>query len=210
MQRFTALFSDVPVRVISQGEVDVQQLMKESAVLVTDYSSVGFDFSFLHRPILDDQFDQEQFLGRWGSHLDLDVRVARSDRLHGGGPDRPDRRDGRRRPADGPDVPAPTDRFLAHRDRRSSERIYQAALRAKSSSNWLRRMAATDIPTAGARYFRRSPAHFRRCASCCGCCATCQQTDSPLVLFESGVGRQYADSPRYVYEELLRRASDAC
>ena len=75
MQRFTALFSDVPVRVISQGEVDVQQLMKESAVLVTDYSSVGFDFSFLHRPVLYYQFDQEHFLGRWGSHLDLDVEL---------------------------------------------------------------------------------------------------------------------------------------
>ncbi len=108
MQRFTSLFSDVPVRVISQGEVDVQQLMKESAVLVTDYSSVGFDFSFLHRPILYYQFDQEHFLGRWGSHLDLDVELPGPivftvedliDRIEA---------DGRRRPADGPDVPAPS------------------------------------------------------------------------------------------------------
>src|SRR6185437_10470438 len=68
MQRFISLFHDAPVRVISQGEVDVQRLMKESAVLVTDYSSVGFDFSFLHRPVLYYQFDQERFLGRWGSH----------------------------------------------------------------------------------------------------------------------------------------------
>src|SRR6185437_10026836 len=75
MQRFISLFHDAPVRVISQGEVDVQQLMKESAVLVTDYSSVGFDFSFLHRPVLYYQFDQERFLGRWGSHLDLDVEL---------------------------------------------------------------------------------------------------------------------------------------
>ena len=96
------------------------------------------------------------------------------------------------------------DRFLAHRDRRSSERIYQAALRARSSSNWLRRMAATDIPTAGARYFRRSPAYFPAMRFMLRVLRKLPADDS-LVLFESGVGRQYADSPRYVYEELLRR-----
>src|SRR5689334_9819011 len=31
--------------------------------------------------------------------------------------------------------------------------------------------------------------------------------DDNLVVFESGVGKQYADSPRYVYEELVRRGS---
>jgi CDP-glycerol glycerophosphotransferase len=31
--------------------------------------------------------------------------------------------------------------------------------------------------------------------------------DPNRVVFESGVGRQYADSPRYVYEELVRRGS---
>ena len=29
--------------------------------------------------------------------------------------------------------------------------------------------------------------------------------DDNLIVFETGVGRQYADSPRYVYEELVRR-----
>jgi CDP-glycerol glycerophosphotransferase len=31
--------------------------------------------------------------------------------------------------------------------------------------------------------------------------------DKNRVVFESGVGRQYADSPRYIYEELVRRGS---
>src|SRR6185437_12692580 len=75
MQRFISLFHDAPVRVISQGEVDVQHLMKQSAVLVTDYSSVGFDFSFLHRPVLYYQFDQARFFGPKGSHLDLDAEL---------------------------------------------------------------------------------------------------------------------------------------
>src|SRR5699024_2194723 len=46
MRRFASHFSDAPIRVIDQGEVDVQQLLKESAMMITDYSSVAFDFSF--------------------------------------------------------------------------------------------------------------------------------------------------------------------
>jgi CDP-glycerol glycerophosphotransferase len=32
--------------------------------------------------------------------------------------------------------------------------------------------------------------------------------DDRRVVFESGVGKQYADSPRYVYEDLMRRGAD--
>ena len=71
----TAFFADAPVRVITQGEIDVQHLLKESAMLVTDYSSVGFDFSFLHRPVAYYQFDRPRFLGSRGSHLDLDSEL---------------------------------------------------------------------------------------------------------------------------------------
>ena len=39
---------------------DVQQLLKESALLVTDYSSVLFDFAYMYKPILFYQFDQAQ------------------------------------------------------------------------------------------------------------------------------------------------------
>ena len=32
--------------------------------------------------------------------------------------------------------------------------------------------------------------------------------DKKLVVFEAGMGKQYADSPRYIYEELLRRGDE--
>ncbi|MBR8644323.1 CDP-glycerol glycerophosphotransferase family protein [[Brevibacterium] frigoritolerans] len=72
MQKFTSYFKDAPVRVISQGEVDVQRLIKESAIMITDYSSVAFDFSFLHKPVIYYQFDRDRFIGKRPSHLDLD------------------------------------------------------------------------------------------------------------------------------------------
>ena len=40
---------------------DVQQLLKESLLLVTDYSSVHFDFAYMEKPCLYYQFDTEQY-----------------------------------------------------------------------------------------------------------------------------------------------------
>lgn len=43
---------------------DVQQLLKDSALMITDYSSVLFDFVYMKKPALFFQFDREEFLGR--------------------------------------------------------------------------------------------------------------------------------------------------
>ena len=52
MQAFVEYF-DIPdyIKVIRQGEVDVQLLIKESKLMITDYSSVAFDFSFLENQL---------------------------------------------------------------------------------------------------------------------------------------------------------------
>ena len=43
---------------------DVQTLLKESKLLVTDYSSVFFDFAYMRKPVIYFQFDQEEFFSR--------------------------------------------------------------------------------------------------------------------------------------------------
>ena len=40
---------------------DIQELLKESALLITDYSSVHFDFAYMGKPVLYYQFDREEF-----------------------------------------------------------------------------------------------------------------------------------------------------
>lgn len=40
---------------------DVQQLLKESAYLITDYSSIFMDFAYMRKPMLYYQFDYEKF-----------------------------------------------------------------------------------------------------------------------------------------------------
>ena len=43
---------------------DVQQLLKESALLITDYSSVFFDFTYMKKPVLFYQFDKDLFFSK--------------------------------------------------------------------------------------------------------------------------------------------------
>ena len=40
---------------------DVQTLLKESSLLVTDYSSVFFDFAYMHKPVIYAQFDMAEY-----------------------------------------------------------------------------------------------------------------------------------------------------
>lgn len=42
-------------------EYDIQTLLKKAAVLITDYSSVCYDFAYMHKPMLYYQFDKEEF-----------------------------------------------------------------------------------------------------------------------------------------------------
>ena len=51
---------------INHGYVDYQKEFTSSSLLVTDYSSVFFDFAFLKKPVVYSQFDKEQFFS--GEH----------------------------------------------------------------------------------------------------------------------------------------------
>lgn len=63
VQPFLALFQDAQpcVTIADFAHFDVQQLLKESMLLVTDYSSVFFDFAYMQKPVLYYQFDEEEF-----------------------------------------------------------------------------------------------------------------------------------------------------
>lgn len=46
------------------GEYDVQELLKKASILVTDYSSVLFDFVYMDKPVIFYQFDQKDFFNK--------------------------------------------------------------------------------------------------------------------------------------------------
>lgn len=54
-------FSNDVVSIVKFGTISVQDLLKESALVVTDYSSIYYDVLYMHKPVIFFQFDKESF-----------------------------------------------------------------------------------------------------------------------------------------------------
>ena len=63
MQKYIEEFTTNSENIIiaNSTDYDVQTLLKQSALLITDYSSVFFDFAYMKKPIIFYQFDEKQF-----------------------------------------------------------------------------------------------------------------------------------------------------
>lgn len=63
-QAYRRLFRGVNhpnILIAGRNDYDVQALLKESLLLVTDYSSVFFDFCYMKKPVIYYQFDQDEY-----------------------------------------------------------------------------------------------------------------------------------------------------
>lgn len=63
MQKYINDFESISplIEIASDRKYDIQQLLMESALLITDYSSIYFDFAYMDKPILYYQFDYEKY-----------------------------------------------------------------------------------------------------------------------------------------------------
>ena len=63
MQQYVAAFEGVKkhITIASWKKYDIQDLLKTSALMITDYSSVFFDMIYMEKPILFFQFDEEKY-----------------------------------------------------------------------------------------------------------------------------------------------------
>lgn len=208
MQRFTSHFNHPKITIINQGEVDVQQLIKESALMITDYSSVGFDFSFLYKPVLYYQFDVNRFIGKKGSHLDLTNDLpgeitndqeelltlirnyAKSDFKVKG------------------IYKIRADKFLKYRDVNSCKRIYEVALNNTVKHSPVSTTKIKIIFNAFFYKFRKSNYYFPIMKLFYNIGRKIIRVDKKMILFESGIGKQYADSPKNIYEEIINQKLD--
>ncbi len=60
VEAFRCFENDVIV-IADKSNYDVQDLLMSSKLLITDYSSIFFDFAYMNKPLLYYQFDKEQF-----------------------------------------------------------------------------------------------------------------------------------------------------
>lgn len=63
MQKYIKYFpsSNGYLNILSGKDCDLQNLMKKSALMITDYSSVFFDFIYMKKPVIYYQFDYDMF-----------------------------------------------------------------------------------------------------------------------------------------------------
>jgi len=52
------------ITVVKQGEETVQNLLRSHSMLLTDYSTVSFDFAYMNKPVLFYQFDYDDFYSK--------------------------------------------------------------------------------------------------------------------------------------------------
>lgn len=205
MQRFSQYFECPGISVINQGEVDVQLLIKQSMLMLTDYSSVGFDFSFLHKPIIYYQFDRSRFIGNRPSHLDLnndlpgnicfeEEEVLKDLEHYAANGFKMDVKFAKR-----------ADKFIKYKDRSSSERIFKVISSHEKNKSFLYNPKMRTLLHELFKKYRRSKYYFPSMRLFYKVCSKIIPVDKKLVLFESGLGKQLGDSPKVIYEELLHQ-----
>lgn len=66
IQKYIQVFKSTSKRVIiaKKDEYNIQELLKSAAVLITDYSSVFYDFAYMNKPIVYYQFDYQDFYSK--------------------------------------------------------------------------------------------------------------------------------------------------
>lgn len=63
MQKYSSSFEklNTKVSIKTSLDVDLQKMIKSAGIMITDYSSVAFDFAYMKKPLLYFQFDVEKF-----------------------------------------------------------------------------------------------------------------------------------------------------
>lgn len=203
MRQHIGAFANTPAKIFIQGEANVQTLIKQSGIMITDYSSAGLDFSFLHKPLLYFQFDSSRFFGKAGSHFDLDRELP--------GPVSTSRVSLLRQlenllttgSSAFEEYFERADRLYPFRDQNNRERIVRAIVNARPHKSIDELLYAEPVQLAKNR-FRKSKHYFPTMKRFFAAAKRLPIADDTIV-FESGLGRQFSDSPRAVYEELVRR-----
>ncbi|MEC1664780.1 CDP-glycerol glycerophosphotransferase family protein [Bacillus halotolerans] len=72
-KKYSNYFKDMHknIKLVKVGEESVKSLVSESSLMITDYSSVAFDFNYLEKPVVFYQFDLPDYLHYRGSYVNL-------------------------------------------------------------------------------------------------------------------------------------------
>ncbi|WP_325167835.1 CDP-glycerol glycerophosphotransferase family protein [Staphylococcus devriesei] len=190
MQPFIQYF-DVPsyVTIIKQGDVDVQKLIKESQLMITDYSSVAFDFSFLNKPVIYYQFDKERFLGKEPSHIDIEkelpgIIVNSQEEIE---------KELVRLEANNygisSSIKSKADQFIKYRDEENSKRIFEEVLKYKSKNKIKSKIKYNILTQHMTNRFRKDKRYFKVMDKFNTVITKFTPVKKDLIVIESNIGK---------------------
>lgn len=202
MRMFAHYFTSSRVRLVEQGEESVQHLLKTCSLLITDYSSVGFDVSFLDKPVLYYQFDRVRFL-KGGTHIDVDAElpgpiISNEDGLI----DELEAAMTRRYEIEPVFARRAVD-HIDHRDMENCARVFDAVTAARHRTDTISDRYAETFQ-ALVRAARRRKQYFPVMRRLYKVFQNLPIQDD-LIVFEAGLGKQMNDSPKALYDELVHR-----
>lgn len=74
MRKFTGHFNaQGNIEVVDSSQVALNALIKECDAVISDYSSMVWDFAYQRKPVVLFQFDQESYEERWGGFFDKSI-----------------------------------------------------------------------------------------------------------------------------------------
>ena len=65
----------IPSNILTYSNSPIQKHINQCSMLITDYSSVSWDFYYLQKPVLFYQFDQKEYIQKTGSYIDFDSEL---------------------------------------------------------------------------------------------------------------------------------------
>ena len=208
MQQYSSFFRSEYSKIVFQGEVDVQKLIKESSIMITDYSSVAFDFAFLNKPVIYYQFDQKRFLGNAGSHLDLERelpgKIVNSEKYLIEEFKNYLKNDFEMME----EYKNRVKKLLKYKDNKNCERIFNETINFEFKLSIVEKIKLTETYEKGFNRFRRSMFYFPLMKILYRIFKLFPLKDR--YVFESGLGKQYSDSPKAIYEELIKEKDVLC
>lgn len=204
MKTYKSYFEKLGIKVSIADEVDVQKLLKSSKLMITDYSSVSFDFSFLDKPVLYYQFDQKLFFGNLGSHYDIakelpgTIKTTEKEILM-----EVEKIQKNNYQID-KEVQMKINNLIKYKDEKASERIYNAIV-SKDYKNFKFKNIRKIFRLFGMRY-RKSRFYIPSMNKIYNLLKYLPK--KKIIIFESNNGKSFVDSPKDIYNAWDTENSD--
>lgn len=204
-QEFINLINIPPfVKTIYMGDISVQTLIRESALMITDYSSVGIDFAALKKPVIYYQYDQLRFLGKDGSHFNLEddlpgevvyTKKQLIDTLDAQIKNNFNISD---------QVKKNIKSLIGVPHYNNCDRIFNAIL-VSQKENIYSKIVNSFIFSKLINHLRKNSYYFQVQKNIFRFMRMFLPTSKNKIVFESGLGKQFSDNPKQIYLHLISR-----